>query len=116
LYYWRFISYLILFLLRIFYHKKTFKNLIVLGGCILGFQVVVQQLPALTSKNAFVIFHKSRHSVFGLQSNQHLEIHHDLDSINKLRMLKDYTIGATIKTQATESIQKKKKLMTNFFW
>ncbi|MGB4743855.1 MAG: ComEC/Rec2 family competence protein [Flavobacteriaceae bacterium] len=104
------ISYLIFFLLRIFYHKKTFKNLIVLGGCILVFQVVVQQLPALTSKNAFVIFHKSRHSVFGLQSNQHLEIHHDLDSINKLRMLKDYTIGATIKTQSTESIQKLYKI------
>jgi competence protein ComEC len=31
------ISYLILFLLRIFYHKKTFKNLIVLGGLYLSF-------------------------------------------------------------------------------
>ena len=100
------LSYLILFLLRIFYHKKTFKNLIVLGVCIVVFQVVVQQLPALTSKNAFVIFHKSRQSVFGLQSNQHLEIHHDLDSINRLRMLNDYTIGAAIKTQSTDSIQR----------
>ena len=99
-------SYLILFLLSIFYHKKTFKNLIVLGVCILVFQVVVQHLPALTSKNAFVIFHKSRQSIFGLQSNQHLEIHHDLDSINRLRMLNDYTIGAAIKTQSTESIQR----------
>jgi competence protein ComEC len=100
------LSYLILFFLSIFYYKRTFKNLMVLGGCILVFQVVVQQLPALTSKNAFVIFHKSRYSVFGLQSNQHLEIHHDLDSINRLRMLNDYTIGAAIKTQSTDSIQR----------
>ena len=100
------LSYLILFFLSIFYYKRTFKNLMVLGGCILVFQVVVQQLPALTSKNSFVIFHKSRYSVFGLQSNQHLEIHHDLDSINRLRMLNDYTIGAAIKTQSTNSIQR----------
>tara|TARA_B110001469_G_scaffold111217_1_gene113275 strand:+ start:19780 stop:21813 length:2034 start_codon:yes stop_codon:yes gene_type:complete len=99
------ISYLILFLLSIFYHKKTFKNLMVLGICILSFQVFVKQLPALTSKNSFVIFHKTRHSVFGLQSNQHLEIHHDLDSISKLRILEDYKIGADIKTQSTDSIQ-----------
>jgi len=52
-------SYLILFLLGIFNHKKTFKNLIVLGVCILGFQVVVQQIPALTTKNSFIVFHKS---------------------------------------------------------
>jgi competence protein ComEC len=77
----------------------------VLGICILSFQVFVKQLPALTSKNSFVIFHKTRHSVFGLQSNQHLEIHHDLDSISKLRILEDYKIGADIKTQSTDSIQ-----------
>ncbi|MDB9874145.1 ComEC family competence protein [Flavobacteriaceae bacterium] len=99
------ISYLLLFLLGIFYHKKTFKNLLVLGICIVSFQVFVKQIPALTSKNSFVVFHKSRHSVFGLQSNQHLEIHHDLDSINNQRMLEDYNIGAGIKTQSTDSIR-----------
>ena len=104
------ISYLILFLLGIFYHKKTFKNLLILGICILSFQVFVKQIPALISKNSFVVFHKSRHSVFGLQSNQHLEIHHDLDSINNQRMLVDYNIGAGIKTQSTDSIQRLYKI------
>ena len=103
-------SYLILFLLGIFYHKKTFKNLIVLGGCILGFQVVVQQIPALTTKNSFVIFHKSKHSVLGLQSKQHLEIHHDLDSLTKQRMLNDYVIGAAIKTRSNDTIQRLYKI------
>ncbi|MDB4158109.1 ComEC family competence protein, partial [bacterium] len=49
------ISYLALFLLGIFYHKKTFKNLLVLGICIVSFQVFVKQIPALTSKNSFVV-------------------------------------------------------------
>ena len=104
------ISYLILFLVGIFYHKKTFKNLMILGVCILSFQVFVQQLPALTSKNSFVVFHKTKNSVFGLQFNQHLEIHHDLDSINNQRILKDYKIGAGIKTQSTDSIQRLYKI------
>ena len=98
-------SYLTLFFLYIFYRKKTFNTLIVLGVCILGFQIVVQQIPALTSKNAFVVFHKSRHSVFGLKSNEHLEIHHDLDSITDLRLLTDYKVGAAIKTQSTDRIK-----------
>ena len=78
----------------------------ILGVSILIFQILVQQIPALTSKNSFVIFHKSRHSVFGLQSKQHLEIHHDLDSINNERILDDYKIGAAIKTQSTDTIQR----------
>ena len=98
-------SYLILFLLGIFYDRKTFKNLIALGIAILSFQVIVQHIPTLTSKNSFVIFHKSRHSVFGLQSKQHLEIHHDLDSITSDRMLDDYKIGAAITTQSTDTLQ-----------
>ena len=104
------ISYLILFFLSIFYHKKTFKNFMILGICILSFQVFVQQIPALASKNSFVIFHKTRHSVLGFQSNQHLEVHSDLDSIYNLRMLKDYKIGAAIKTQSTDSIHRLYKI------
>ena len=103
-------SYLILFLLGIFYHKKTFKNLIVLVVCILGFQVIVQLIPALTTKNSFIVFHKSKHSVLGLQSKHHLEIHHDLDSLTKQRMLNDYVIGAAIKTQSTDTIQRLYKI------
>ena len=99
------LSYLILFFLGIFYYKKTFKNLMVLGMCILGFQVFVQQVPVWTSKNIFVIFHKSKHSIFGLQSKQDLEVHHDLDSINNLQMLTDYKIGAAIKTQSTDQVK-----------
>jgi competence protein ComEC len=104
------ICYLILFSLSIFYHKKTFKNFMILGICILSFQVFVQQIPALASKNSFVIFHKTRHSVLGFQSNQHLEVHSDLDSIYNLRMLKDYKIGAAIKTQSTDSIHRLYKI------
>jgi competence protein ComEC len=46
----------------------------------------------------------------GFQSNQHLEVHSDLDSIYNLRMLKDYKIGAAIKTQSTDSIPRLYKI------
>ena len=104
------ISYIILFLLGVFYHKKSFKNTMVLGISILSIQVFVQQIPALTTKNSFVIFHKSKHSVLGLQSKQHLEIHHDLDSLTKQRMLNDYVIGAAIKTRSNDTIQRLYKI------
>ena len=97
-------SYIFLFLLGLFYHKKTFKNLMLLGGCVLSFQVLAKQLPALSPKNSFIVFHKSRHSIFGFQTNQHLEIHHDLESLKNQRMVNDYNIGGAIKTQSTDSI------------
>ena len=108
------LSYLILFLLGIFYDRKTFKNLIALGIAILSFQVIVLHIPTLTSKNSFVIFHKSRHSVFGLQSKQHLEIHHDLDSITSERMLDDYKIGTAMTTQSADTLQTLYKINNKF--
>ena len=48
---------------------------------------------------------------FGLQSNQHLEIHHDLDSINKTANAKRLLqLVQPLKTQSTESIQKLYKI------
>ena len=107
-------SYLILFLLGVFYNKKTFKNLLALGIAILSFQVIVQHIPRLSSKKTFVIFHKSRHSIFGLQSKQHLEIHHDLDGITSERMLNDYKIGTAITTQSADTLQTLYKIDNKF--
>lgn len=98
-------SYFTLFVLGQFYLKKSYKHLMLLGICILSFQIVAQLIPALHAKNSFIVFHKSRHSVFGFRTNQHLEIHHDLESLKTQRILKDYKIGATIKTQSTDSIR-----------
>ena len=107
-------SYLILFLLGVFYNKKTFKNLLALGIAILSFQVIVQHIPRLSSKKTFVIFHKSRHSIFGLQSKQHLEIHHDLDGITSEHMLNDYKIGTAITTQSADTLQTLYKIDNKF--
>ena len=98
-------SYFTLFVLGQFYLKKSYKHLMFLGICILSFQIVAQLIPALHTKNSFIVFHKSRHSVFGFRTNQHLEIHHDLESLKTQRILKDYKIGAAIKTQSIDSIR-----------
>ena len=98
-------SYFTLFVLGQFYLKKSYKHLMFLGICILSFQIVAKLIPLLHAKNSFIVFHKSRHSVFGFRTNQHLEIHHDLESLKTQRILKDYKIGAAIKTQSTDSIR-----------
>ena len=100
------LSYIFLFALGNLYHKKTFKNLMILGACILSFQILVKHIPALRSKNSFIVFHKSRSSILGLQSNQHLEIHHNLDSIHNERSVNDYMVGAGIRTESTDTIQR----------
>ena len=100
------LSYLILFFGGIFYHKKSFKNLMIFGVAILSFQVFVRQLPSLIPKKTFIIFHQSKQSLIGFQTDQHLEIHHDLDTIEKNRTVIDFKIGAGIKTQTSDSIRR----------
>ena len=100
------LSYLILFFGGVFYHKRSFKNLMILGIAVLSFQVFARQLPSLIPKKTFIIFHQSKQSLIGFQTDQYLEIHHDLDSIKKNRTVNNFKIGAAIKTQTSESIRR----------
>lgn len=100
------LSYLILFFGHLFYHKKSFKNLMILGIAVLSFQLFARQLPSIVPKHTLVVFHKTKHSLIGFQTNQHLEIHHDLDTIENNRTVNDFKIGAAIKTQTTDSIRR----------
>jgi competence protein ComEC len=78
----------------------------IFGVAILSFQVFVRQLPSLIPKKTFIIFHQSKQSLIGFQTDQHLEIHHDLDTIEKNRTVIDFKIGAGIKTQTSDSIRR----------
>ena len=100
------LSYLILMLLAAFYQNRSFKNIILLGIAVVCFQISVIQIPALHTRNSFIIFHKSRHSLIGLQTKQHLEVHHTLKNSNTERVIKDYKVGAAIKKQCDDSIRR----------
>ena len=100
------LSYLILILLAVFYQNKSFKNTILLGIAVICFQISSIQIPGLNNRNSFIIFHKSRHSLIGLQTKQHLEIHHSLKNSNTERIIKDYKVGAAIKKQCDDSIRR----------
>ena len=100
------LSYLILILLAVFYQNKSFKNTILLGIAVICFQISSIQIPGLNNRNSFIIFHKSRHSLIGLQTKQHLEIHHSLKNSNTERIIKDYKVGAAIKKQFDDSIKR----------
>tara|TARA_B110000116_G_scaffold101527_1_gene88284 strand:+ start:39 stop:587 length:549 start_codon:yes stop_codon:yes gene_type:complete len=93
-------------LLAAFYQNRSFKNIILLGIAVVCFQISVMQIPALHTRNSFIIFHKSRHSLIGLQTKQHLEIHHTLKNSNTERVIKDYKVGAAIKKQCDDSIRR----------
>tara|TARA_B110000238_G_scaffold120610_1_gene130635 strand:- start:1719 stop:3770 length:2052 start_codon:yes stop_codon:yes gene_type:complete len=100
------LSYLILMLIAVFYQNRTFKNAFLLGAAVICFQMTVIQIPALGKRNAFIIFHKSRQSLIGLQTKQQLEIHHTLKTIDSERIIKDYIVGASIKEQCDDDIRR----------
>jgi competence protein ComEC len=93
-------------LIGVFYQNRTFKNAFLLGAAVICFQMTVIQIPALGKRNAFIIFHKSRQSLIGLQTKQQLEIHHTLKTIDSERIIKDYIVGASIKKQCDDDIQR----------
>lgn len=98
-------SYLILYLIAVCYHTKTFKSMLILGIAVLSFQISVVLIPVWVQKNSFVIFHKSRQSLIGLQTQQQLEIHHTLKTIDNERIITNYIVGARIKNKCEDQIQ-----------
>ena len=98
-------SYLILYLIAVCYHTKTFKSMLILGIAVLSFQISVVLIPVWVQKNSFVIFHKSRQSLIGLQTQQQLEIHHTLKTIDNERIITNYSVGARIKNKCEDQIQ-----------
>lgn len=60
-----------------------------------------------TGQDAFVIFHKSRHSLLGFHKNKQLVIHHDLDSttIYQEKLLKNYTVKNFISSTDEDRIK-----------
>ncbi len=58
------------------------------------------------SKTEFVIFHKSRYSVFGERNRTQMKIYHDLDSlkINNEKLLISYKVGEQIEMSYSNTI------------
>lgn len=86
---------------------KNYKSVIFLLTTVIGFQVFTIYEKS-TESNAFVVFHKSRHTVIGLKTNSHLQVHHNLntDSLLTENLIANYFVGEQIKTIDTANIKR----------
>lgn len=98
--------FLILALIR-FYQRKTYARLVtsLIAIALLTGAFIYNNLRI--ANNAFIIFHKTRHTIIGIKQNRHLTLHHNPDSLNlkNSTLITNYKIGSWVNTTETDSIQ-----------
>ncbi len=100
-------TYLLLLAMVLVYKKFHFKSILILLVSILSLQCSLIYTKRKNNSEAFIIFHKSRYSVFGKKENTNLIIWHNLDSttIKNEKMIKDYKVGNFIKSITFDSLR-----------
>ncbi|WP_055442567.1 ComEC/Rec2 family competence protein [Lacinutrix himadriensis] len=93
-------SYLIIIALVRIYVKRNYTTLVYLCLAILSLQIAIIYTKYENSKDAFIVFHKSRNTVIGLKGNKTLQVFHNLDSITNNK-----TIGTFAVANFTEMIK-----------
>lgn len=97
--------YIALFTLIYLLIKKTGKQLILFLIAVVFVQsLFLVEKNRTQSKNEFIVFHKSRHSLLGERRGEELLVYHNLDS---LQFLRDNTINSY---RISEDIQEVKKI------
>lgn len=89
-------SYLLIGIGMQFFFKQNAKRLLYFLGIIVVFQsVMMYEKYEQQTKQEFVVFHKSRNSIFGQRIGEKMVVSHDLDSmsIEKQSLLKNYKVG-----------------------
>jgi competence protein ComEC len=99
-------TYLILLASILAYKTLNFKRIVFLLVSILMLQSVFINTKQNNQSEAFIIFHKSRFTVFGKKENTNLTIWHNLDSnsVKTQKMISDYKIGNFIKSIRYDTI------------
>ncbi|MBR9844976.1 MAG: ComEC/Rec2 family competence protein [Algicola sp.] len=92
----------LLFIFQKFNHRRTVYALL----SIVIFQSVLIYTKRINNFEAFIIFHKSRHSILGKKANDKLTIWHDLDSntLKKDKMIHNYKVENFIKSVSYDSL------------
>lgn len=94
------VSYLLIITFIKLVKKRDFANLKLFLIAIIVFQCAIIYTNYSKPGNEFIVFHKSRYSLFGNTSKNQISIAHDFDSLTLLKnnIIKDYTIGNHINT------------------
>jgi competence protein ComEC len=101
------ISYFIIMAVVRTYKSNTFKWLAICLIGVISFQGVLIYNHYQIKNDAFIIFNKSRYTIIAQKQNDHLMVHHNLDSI-KLKtdnVIRNYKVGELIDSVSTEALQ-----------
>ncbi len=111
-------AYLVIISLIRLLKKWHYSNLKYILITTVIFQSVIIYTNYNKSKNEFIIFHKSRHSLIGNTIHNKMIVAHDFDSISRLKnsIIKNYSVGNHINIIETDSLKtiyllNKKKLL-----
>lgn len=99
-------TYFILMASVLAYRKFQFKRISILLVSIIILQNVFIYIKHKTSTEEFVIFHKSKHSIFGKKERNRLKIFHNLDEdlIHRERIISNYKVGNHINSITFDSL------------
>ncbi|PIA79656.1 competence protein [Gaetbulibacter sp. 4G1] len=101
------VSYLAIITLIKFLKKRNVFNLKLLLISVLIIQCAFIYSIYKKSSNQFIVFHKSRYTLLGNNSNNSLLVAHDFDSLTQLKnkIIKDFTIGNQIKSIEKDTLK-----------
>ena len=96
----------IMFLIRL-YQKFSFKNIAYSLLSVVLILAVLIYNNYENSKNEFMVFHKSRSSIFGYRSDRNLLLHSakDMSSLKNEKLVIDYKIEKSVKNIEVDSIR-----------
>ena len=99
-------SYLLIVSTTVFFKRMNTKRLISVLVCIIIFQLVlIWRKYASQEAHEFIVFHKSRKSVIVETFNNTAHFYHNIESLQKERIFKDYNIGTYSKTIIEDSLK-----------
>ncbi|GAA4886621.1 ComEC/Rec2 family competence protein [Flaviramulus aquimarinus] len=101
------VSYFLIISFIRFLIKKNYSTLRVFLVVVLVAQISVIYTNYNKPSNAFIVFHKSKHSLLGNLQNNTILVSHDLDSLTKLKnnTIKDYAVGNHFKNNKEVPMQ-----------
>ncbi len=100
-------SYLLIGIGVQFFFRRNAKRLLYFLGVVLIFQsVMMYEKYQQQTKQEFVVFHKSRNSIFGQRMGEKMIVFHDLDSmsIQNQSLLNAYKIGERVQVDVEKDI------------
>ncbi|MBQ0787568.1 MAG: ComEC/Rec2 family competence protein [Oceanihabitans sp.] len=84
---------------------RNYKALVLLCLAILSFQIAILYTKYENSKDAFIVFHKSRNTVIGLKRNKMLQVFHNLDSITSTKTIGTFAVANFTETITEDTLQ-----------